>query len=232
MALRHKITKAQYDALSDELKTEYIAGEKDGEFILDVTGLPEPEDTGPLKRTIESLRNEVKGLKDDKSKLSQQIADMPDVEALKKQHATETAKLTNFVNESLVDKEAFALASRISTAPALLAPIIAKRLTADLSGDKPTTKILGSDGKVADITMEKLGEEFVANKEFAAIIKTSAGRGSGASLNKDRGPGSGMLPAGQGDNQQQAFNAATAKPADLAARIKARKEAAAAGDQA
>lgn len=228
MALRHKINKAQYDALSDEMKNEYIAGEKDGEFVLDVSGLPEPEDTSPLKRTIESLRNEVKGLKDDKSKLTQQIAEMPDIEALSKQHAEVTAKLTSFVNESLIDNEALRLASKISTAPELLAPLIAKRLTADLSGEKPVTKILGTDGKIsAELTFDKLGEEFVANKAYAAIIKTSAARGSGAPLNKDQRPGGGMPPAGQQDQQ---FDAAKAKPADLAARITARKEAA--GEQA
>ena len=46
MALKHKINKAAYDKLSDELKAEYMVGETDGEFVLDVTGLPEAPDVG------------------------------------------------------------------------------------------------------------------------------------------------------------------------------------------
>jgi hypothetical protein len=56
MALKFVLTAAAYAALSDDMKTNYIAGDKDGEMKLDVTGLPEPEDTGPLKRALEAKR--------------------------------------------------------------------------------------------------------------------------------------------------------------------------------
>jgi hypothetical protein len=56
MALKFVLTAAAYAALSDEVKPLYIAGDKDGEMKLDVTGLPEPEDTGPLKRALEAKR--------------------------------------------------------------------------------------------------------------------------------------------------------------------------------
>jgi hypothetical protein len=57
MALKFVLTAAAYSALSDEVKPLYIAGDKDGEMKLDVTGMPEPEDTGPLKRALDSEKN-------------------------------------------------------------------------------------------------------------------------------------------------------------------------------
>lgn len=224
MALRFKINKAQYDALSEELKKEYIVGDKDGEYVVDLLEAPQPEDTGPLKRTIEALRGEKTTLTNKVTELQTKIDGMPNVEELTKTHKAETKKLTDFVNNSLVDAQALALATAISTAPTLLAPAIAKRLKADLSGDEPKTVILGADGKPnAEATFDTLKQEFVANKEFAAIIKASNARGSGAPLGgQPKQPGSGA-PAG-GD-QGGDFNAATAKPSDLAARIKERKAA-------
>lgn len=224
MALRFKITKAQYDALSEELKKEYIVGDKDGEYVVDLLEAPQPEDTGPLKRTIESLRGEVTTLKTKNGELQGKVDAMPNVEELTNTHKAETKKLTNFVNNALVDAQALALATAISTAPTLLAPAIAKRLKADLSGDEPKTVILGTDGKPnAELTFDTLKQEFVANAEFKAIIKQSNARGSGAPLGGQPKPaGSGAPAAG---DQGGDFNAATAKPSDLAARIKERKAA-------
>jgi hypothetical protein len=61
MALKFVFTAAAYSALSDEMKPLYIAGDKDGEMKLDVTGMPEPEDTGPLKRALQSRKERPQG---------------------------------------------------------------------------------------------------------------------------------------------------------------------------
>lgn len=221
--LKFIITKAAYDALSDDMKALYGVGDKDGEFQLQVSGMPAGEDTGPLKRTVETLRNEVKTLKTDKADLQSKIDNFPNVDQIKADHAAQTDKLTKFANNALIDGAALALASKISTAPALMVPHIKSRLDVDFSGDVPTTVIKGADGKASkDLTMDKLAEEFVANKEFSAIIKQSSARGSGAPLVPgNRQPGSGA-PAGgnQGD-----FVASKASGKDLAARIAERKAA-------
>jgi hypothetical protein len=222
MAMKFKITKAQYDALSDELKNEYVAGEADGEFVLDVNGLPEPEDTGPLKRGLEAEKTKSKDFKRQLDEAKAKLADMPDVEALKADHTKSTAKLTTFVEKTLKDSVAQGLASKISTAPTLLAPKIAERIAVDMSGDEPKTVFLGKDGKPdATLTIEKIREEVVANPEYKSIIIASKASGGGA-------PPSLVKPLGGGapkDGEHGQFDASVASGKDLAAHLAAKKEA-------
>lgn len=225
MALAFTINKAKYDALSDEMKAEYITGDKDGEYQLDVTGQPAPEDTGPLKRALEAEKAKTKTLKAERDGFKAQLDDAPDVEALKTQHEGEVKKYKDFTEATLIDGEAAKLAAKISTAPALLIPVIKSRLVADLSGDTPTTKIKGADGKVADdFTMEKLSAELVANKDYGAIIIGSKASGGGAPKTPTIKP----LGGGAPKDGEQAPDLSKMPGADLAARIKARMDAKAA----
>lgn len=225
MAIRFKINKAAYEALSDEMKLEYIAGDKDGEFVLDVLDLPAPEDTSPLKRSLEKERETVKTLKREKGELQTRLDEAPDVEALKATHAEEVSKYKKFTEGSLIDGTAAQIAAKISTAPALIIPHIKARLTADLSGEMPVTKVRGLDGKITETTLDDLAKEFVANKDFSAIMLGSKATGGGTPTKANSSPlGGGMPPK---DGEQASFDAASAKPADLAARITARREAAA-----
>lgn len=224
MALKFLLTAAAYAALTDETKPLYIAGDKDGEYKLDVTGLPEPEDTGPLKRALESEKNAHKETKRVLGETADKLAAVPDVEQLKKDHEAATTKLTGFVNKSLKDSVALTIAAKISTAPDLLAPKIAERLSVDMTGDEPKTVILGADGKPdKDMTIEKLSQEVVANPAYKAIIIASKASGGGA-------PGKPLIkPQGGGAplDGEQPFDASKAAPSDLANRIKERKAAAA-----
>lgn len=222
MALAFKIKKAAYDKLSDEMKSEYIAGETEGEFVLDVNGLPEPEDTGPLKRALESEKNKHKETKAKLSAAETKIAEFPDVEALNATHASEVKKYKEFTEASLIDGEASKLAAKISTAPALLLPIIKARLTADMTGDKPVTKVLGADGKPSDLTIDKLGDELVANKDYAAIIVGSKASGGGAPKTPTNKP----LGGGAPKDGEQAIDLSKAPASSIVERIQARKAAA------
>jgi len=225
MAIRFKITKKQYNALSDEMKAEYVAGDTDGEYVIDLVGGPEVEDVGPIKRSLENERKKSKDLKAKLDEANATIADAPDVEALTATHKEETGKLRKFAENSLVDGVAQTLASKISTAPTLLAPHIKSRLVADLDGDTPVTKVLDKDGKPSELTVDKLGEEFLANGEFKSIMIASKASGGGAPKNSTK-PSGGGAPAGDQDDK---FDASKASPKDLAARIKARKAAEAEG---
>lgn len=220
MALAFKINKAKYDALSDEMKAEYVAGDKDGEFVLDVNGLPEPEDTGPIKRALEKEKETVKTLKREKSELQAKIDEFPDVEELKKTHESEVGKYKKFTENALIDGVANELASKISTAPKLLAPHIKSRLLADMSGDEPVTKVL-KDGKASDMTIDQLREEFVANPDFKAIMIGSKASGGGA-------PKAPAKPLGGGapKDGEQAIDLSKAPASSLVERIQARKAAA------
>ncbi len=224
MALAFNIKTAAYNKLSDEMKAEYIAGDKDGEYVLDVAGLPEPEDTGPLKRARDAEKAKAADYKKKLDEANDKLAATPDVEALKAQHEKDIAKYKTFTEKTLLDATADQIATKISNAPKLLAPHIKARLVTDLTGDVPVTKVLGLDGKVSDMTLDKLSEEFVANKDFGAIITASKARGGGAPTVPAK-PSGGGAPAG--NPEQQAVDFSKLSGNDLAARITAKREAAA-----
>lgn len=225
MALKFKINKSAYDAMSDEFKAEYVAGEKDGEFVLDVSDLPQGEDTGPLKRALESERGKFKTLKTELDAAKLAISEFPDVEALKAEHGKEVGKFKTYTEKSLIDGEAFKLAAKISTTPKLLAKDIRDRLVIDLSGDEPSVKIKGADGKVDDkMTFDKLGEEYLANVDYKNIMIGSKASGGGAPKPGTK-PSGGGAPAGE---DGKPVNLANLSGKDMAARIGERKAAEAA----
>uniref|UniRef100_A0AAU6W049 Scaffold protein n=1 Tax=Pseudomonas phage Pavpe01 TaxID=3138545 RepID=A0AAU6W049_9VIRU len=227
MALKLKLDKAAFDKLSDVVKAEYY--EKDGEYHLDVDGL---EDTGALRR---SKDHEVKARKEAETKvrdLEEQVTTLTTAateskakfdKELSKQLGEKEGQLTKanqFIQTTLVDSVATKIAGEISTAPALLVPHIKARLQADLTGDAPATKVLGADGKVSELTVDALKAEFVANKDFSAIIRGNKASGAG-------GPKHASVNGGAGSNNDnpsdKPANLATMNPRDLAARLTAQK---------
>jgi hypothetical protein len=223
MALKFKISKSIYDALSDDVKKEYVAGEGDGEYVLDVTDLPKGEDPAPIKRALENERNAHKETKTKLGEATAKIESFPDVEALKTQHAAESGKLKQFADKTLRDSVASSIAGKISTVPSLLAPKIAERISVDMSGDEPKTVFLGKDGKPdTSLTVEKISEEFVANPDYKGIIIASKASGGGAPGKPLVKPLGGGAPQGE---QGKPFNAAKAKPTELVAHLQAKKAA-------
>lgn len=238
MALKRKITKAEYDKLSAEIKAEYVT---DGdEYKLDVAG-EHDDDTGALKRAKDreaQLRREAeKRAKEAEDRLAEIEGDdarkKGDIATLEKawqkkldDAANEaTAKIIRYENNirtTLVDNVATKLAAEISTSPALILPHIKARLQADLDGDTPTTKVLDKDGKPSNATLDDLRKEFVDNKDFATIIRASKANGGGAPDNGQRTRLGGAPQTTTGD-KPASLAAIPAK--DLAAQLKAAKEA-------
>lgn len=227
MALKLKISKEVFDKLSDAVKAEYF--EKDGEYHLDVDGI---EDTGALRRAKD---HEVKTRKEVETKLrdaEERIEALTNEAAqaktkfdkeLSKQLGEKEGQLNKanaFVQKTLVENVAHKIATEISTAPALLIPHIKARLTADLSGDEPATKVLGADGKPAELTVEQLRDEFVANKDFSAIIRGNKASGGGAPKNASVNGGAGTKFNNESDKPA---DLSKLNPRELAARIQAQK---------
>lgn len=202
MALKKKITKTEYEKLATHFQGEYKA---DGDnFVLDIDG---EEDIGALKRAkdrevqrAKDLEDENKKLKAEKDEADRKAAEGADADLRKKgdianlekswetkfnKQKEENAKLLerrdNFLRQQLVDNVAIALAGEISTAPKVMLPHIRARLTADLEGEKPVTKILDPDGKINPAaTIEDLKKELIANPDFATIMIGSRATGGGA----------------------------------------------------
>ncbi|MFZ1074812.1 MAG: hypothetical protein WAN50_00330 [Minisyncoccia bacterium] len=205
MALKKKITKAEYDALS-KAHQELYSGDGD-EYVLDVEDM---EDNGALKRALDRERAEKKAAKD-KLKAAEDAAQAAEEERQRKEGDiakieeswkkkldkatndgnTRVAQLESHLRSILVDAKAMELAAKISTSPALLVPHIKARLQADLSGDKPVTRVLDADGNVSDMTIEGLEKFFTNNKEFAPIIIGSKASGAGSGGHRSGGSTSG-----------------------------------------
>jgi hypothetical protein len=232
MALKKKITKEVWEKLSKDLQGEYT--EKDGSYLLSVDG---EEDTGALKRAKDREKERADDLQTKLAALQEQLDNITDKDARKagdiktleaswqkKLVDAETAskakidKLNAFVNKTLIDGKANELAAKISTVPVLMSKAIRERMTVDFTGDEPKLLILGIDGKASDMTIEKLSEEFVANKEFSSIMIGSKARGSA-------NPSPTKPAGGAGNSNDKPTILAKLAPADLAAELKARKEA-------
>lgn len=214
MALKKKLSKEEFEKKSKDIQSEYVE-EADGSYRLDVEG---EEDTGNLKRAKDrekQMRHDAeKKLKEAQDQLDALGTDdarkKGDIELLEKQWAQKAsesnkqyeariAKLTEHATKTLVDNVALQIANKISTAPNLILPHIKARLKADMDGDAPTTKVLGADGNVSEMSLDQLSAEFVANKDFSAIITGSKASGSAGKPSK---------PAGGAANPDN-------KPADL-----------------
>lgn len=230
MALKKKLSKAEYEKLSDAIKAEYI---EDGDgFRLDIDG---DEDTGALKRAkdreaqlrrdaeakLREAQEELDRINGDDARKKGDIATLEKswqkkLEDQKAEYEGKVSKLTSHTTKTLVDNVATQIASKISNAPALLLPHIKSRLQADFEGDAPVTRVLDKDGKPSAMTVEELAAEFVANKDFSAIITASkASGGAGKPSNNSGG--------GAPNNSDKPADLASMNPAQLAEHIKASK---------
>ena len=193
MALKAKIDKATYDALPDAVKAEY---KPDGEgFKLD---LDDTEIAAEMRRArdrekqraddAEAARVEAeRKLSEVEGNDARKRGDLDSIERSWKDKLTKAEtdakgredKLKSQLSTLLVTDKAREIAQEISTAPAVLLPHIVAKLTADLEGETPTTRVLGDDGKPTALTLDDLKKSFVDSKDFAPIIIGSKATGSG-----------------------------------------------------
>lgn len=235
MALKKKLSKAEFDKLPEHLKAEYIT-DGDG-FKLDLT---DEEDTGPLKRALEREKANAATSKQRLAEVEEELAQLNSNDARKRgdiatletqwkkkqdesaaQYEARIAKLTGYTSKTLIDGTANAIAAKISTVPALMSKAIRERLTVDFDGEEPTLKILDASGKPSAMTLEDLSKEFVANKDFSGIIIGSKATGGGAAKDGFAKRNGGAV---QNDTDKP-VSLASMNPRDLAANIKAKREA-------
>jgi len=231
MALKRKLTKEEHAKLPEALQAEYI---EDGDgFKLDIDG---DEDTGALKRAKDREVQLRRDAEKAKRELEDRLAEIEGDDARKKgdiatlekswnkkledqkaEYEAKLNKLTNHTTKTLVDNVALSIATKISNAPSLILPHIRARLQADFEGDEPKTRVLDASGQPSAMTIEELSNEFVANKEFSAIITASKASG-GAGKPSQNGGGAAKFNT---DDKPADFS--SMKPAELAAYIKEAK---------
>lgn len=190
-----KIKKAEWEALDDAKKALYVADGENYKLDVDDTEIAaemrrardrEKQEKAELQTRLDEMQEQLTALENEGGKKK------GDVDALERSYKDQLNKqkeklegmITKFkdmLKKLLVSDIAKTLAAEISTSPALLLPHIERRLTAELDGDEPVTRVLGADGKPSALSVEQLKQEFVDSKDFAPIIIGSKASGSGGS---------------------------------------------------
>lgn len=197
MALKRKLTKAEYDVLSDDLKKEYKV---DGSgYVLDL------EDTAfeTLKGEKEAARlraekaeADLQALKDAEAEKARKAAEdaakaSGDVAALEKSwkekaerdaaaEREKTRAASNALRNLLVNTAASKMANEICTVPELLVDRIKARMAVEIVDETPVLRILSADGKPSAMSLDDLKKEFLDNPALKAVIKGSNASGGGA----------------------------------------------------
>lgn len=200
--LKTKITKAEFDALDAALKAFYKLEGSD--YLLQSDDAAElraaKQREADARKIAEDEVARLKKIADDAETARVQAETAAAEEKARKAGDTATleksweTKMNNAVKAAtdradkleaqlrtvLVEKEANALAADISVSPSLLAPVIAARLEADLTGDKPVTRVKDANGQPSALNLADLRAELIANTEYSAIIKGTGANGGGA----------------------------------------------------
>ena len=213
--LKKKI--AKIEDVKEEFRSLYKEDGAGG-FVLMIEG-DDSEDVGALKRAKDHEKEKRREAEKRARELEDQLAETAntnakkngDVEALEKSWGEKYAKLEaelrgeiagrdGHLNKLLVDNVAQSLASKLSTAPAVILPHIKSRLQAEFHEGAGVTRVLDANGKPSALTLDELETEFRGNKDFAPIIIASKASGSGA-----LGSGGGGAPTGQPKTYQEAL---------------------------
>jgi hypothetical protein len=224
--MKRKLTKAEFDALSDVLKKLYE--ESDGIYVLMLED--DDEDVARLTTALTASRSDTKKEKTARTRLEAQVAelsakveeltgepspvnkDVKSIEASYKQKLADEkrtadekhASLRGYIERTTLDKAAMELAAEISTVPKVMVHHIKSRLKIEFDDDEPILRVLDSAGNPSALSLVDLRKELVADKELSGIVKASEGRGGGASGNR-RGGGAAKTLDDMTETERTAF---------------------------
>jgi hypothetical protein len=197
--MKRKISKAEYDALSPEMKLLYVAEGADT-FVLPLADYVDP---GPIERARDRERDAATQLRTDLATANAELVTLrastpKDVQTLTRAHneALTTAKteaetrvnaLRANYESLLISTSANDIATALTATPEnanVIKPHVNARLTVVWDGDVPTVKVKNTDGTVGSAltpdTAKTLQNNFVDNPVFAAIVVKSKASGGGA----------------------------------------------------
>ena len=198
--------KFQLDTLEgvDET-TQGMYVEKDGKFVLNIEGLPQPEDVSGLKSKVQELLDEKKAADkarkeaEDAARLEREESARKsgNVEELEKSWSEkynrreaelngmleqERGTLTTQIRDLTVGRTATDIATTLAipgSAKALL-PHIERRLSVEQRDGKPAVVVLDQAGKLSATTLDELKAEFMNDLAFGPLIAGSKASGGGA----------------------------------------------------
>lgn len=214
MALKFKIKKEEFDALSDALKAEYKLDEATGEYTLDAEGVP---DVTGLRKKVDELLDERKAdqrrAREEAEKRARAEGDLAaletsltdrfntDLAARDADIAARDGLLARLTVGRTANDLAKELAVDAEAVPALL-PHITGRLRMELVNGDAVIRVLDAEGKASALTLDQLREEFKANPAFKRLIAGSKASGGGADGGKEGGGGATKPLAEMGDAER------------------------------
>lgn len=196
--MKYKISKAEYEKLSDEQKAMY--GAKGDDYQLQVEGLPDDYDAVLAKN--QQLMDEAKQAKQARNQIEAQAkADAEEaarksgnvqelekswgdkLEQILQQHKAEVGQAHDQLAKVMVTKEAQTLASRIfgKNAGPLLHNVTSRLTLEKGENGEFKTRVLDKDGKASALTLADLEKEFSSSEDFKSfLVATKATGPSGA----------------------------------------------------
>jgi hypothetical protein len=223
------------EGVDESIQTMYV--EKGGKYVLNIEGLPQPEDVSGLKSKVQELLDEKKAA-DKARKDAEEQARLDREEAARKsgnveelerswseKYARREAELNGMlesergtlstqIRDLTVGRTATDIASSLAipgSAEALL-PHIERRLSVEQRDGKPVVVVLDKQGRLSAATLDELKEEFANNTAFAPLIAGSKASGGGAS---GAGNGGGAAKGNIGGNKDERTKAIASKYPDL-----------------
>lgn len=215
MTLKFRITKEEFDALTEEQQALY--GESGEGYQIAIEGMPDTSALDGLKLKVEELLSEKKAeqkkreeaeAEAEKERL-EKLKKSGDIESLEKswQEKLEKAEQDNrakidalnaSIHKMLVDNVALDLATSLcGEAAPVIFPHLKTRLTVETDSDgNPVTRVVDSAGKLSAASLDDLKKEFTENKLFSALIIDSRASGTG-------GDGGEKKPDAGGERQKK-----------------------------
>lgn len=205
--MKYTIAAADYAKLTDPVKAEYKEGEG-GSYVLNLEGhedhfVPKGKKDEAEKhrknaeaKVAELEAREAKLIKD----LEAAAGNKTEVEAIRKQHQAEVEKIKgeyaakektaqDEADKAMISAEASKFAGEKFTVPSAISRLYQDRLSVERVDGVPVIRVKTPDGKASVQSLGDLQKEFLENKEFAPIVKASAGSGGGAAPNQGKGGG-------------------------------------------
>lgn len=203
----YKLTRDEFDKLSDELKKEY---KEDGEsFVLSIEGdgAPDPSAFERIEKKrqleIEHRKRAEKDLEEaearaaklqkdlEKAKNSGDIEEITrrhneQLEEIRKQREEEQSKFRKEREDALKAEERnrFLGSHLVGGAEQDLCELVADRYASRLSveeiGGQQVVRVLDKDGKPSALSIGELEKEFLDNPSFSKVVRVKAGSGGGA----------------------------------------------------
>ena len=206
--MKIRISKAEYDALSEAMKLIYVA-DGDG-YKLPLAAGEDPvelkrakdrevETAKAAKTALDAANAELAKLRDEPARRTGDIATLEkswsDKQALaESNHATAIGSLKKQLESVLIDNAAQAVAGAITANPnnaSVLMPHIKTRFEIVYDGDVPTVKIKDATGRISAMNTKELQGELVADPKFSSIVVVNRGSGAGGAGTGNTGGGSG-----------------------------------------